>query len=172
MSTQKNIEDRGIEVVIAGAGGAAHLPGMIASLTTTTVLGVPVESKALKGIDSLLSIVQMPAGVPLPTLAIGKAGAINASLAAISILGNKYPQILKKLKLYRSKITKSIKKLQKMRSLGIIGGGQLGMFICQAAKSLELKPQSFQKTQISAQKNFVINILLGNSTIMKFWKIS
>lgn len=109
----KNIEDRGIEVVIAGAGGAAHLPGMIASLTTTTVLGVPVESKVLKGIDSLLSIVQMPAGVPLPTLAIGKAGAINASLAAISILGNKYPQILKKLKLYRSKITKSIKKTPK-----------------------------------------------------------
>ncbi len=109
----KKIEDRGIEVVIAGAGGAAHLPGMIASLTTTTVLGVPVESKVLKGIDSLLSIVQMPAGVPLPTLAIGKAGAINASLAAISILGNKYPQILKKLKLYRSKITKSIKKTPK-----------------------------------------------------------
>ena len=87
----KNIENRGIEVVIAGAGGAAHLPGMIASLTTTPVLGVPIESRVMKGIDSLLSIVQMPAGIPLPTLAIGKAGAINASLAAISILGNKYP---------------------------------------------------------------------------------
>ena len=86
---------------------------MIASLTTTPVLGVPIESKVLKGIDSLLSIVQMPAGVPLPTLAIGKAGAINASLAAISILSNKYPQILKKLKIYRSKITRSVKKVPK-----------------------------------------------------------
>ena len=109
----KNIEHRGIQVVIAGAGGAAHLPGMIASLTTTPVLGVPIESKVLKGIDSLLSIVQMPAGVPLPTLAIGKAGAINASLAAIPILSNKYPQILKKLKIYRSKITRSVKKVPK-----------------------------------------------------------
>ena len=109
----KNLENRGIEVVIAGAGGAAHLPGMIASLTTTPVLGVPVESKTMKGIDSLLSIVQMPAGIPLPTLAIGKAGAVNASLAAISILGNKYPQILKKLKIYRSKITRSVKKSPK-----------------------------------------------------------
>ena len=109
----KNIENRGIEVVIAGAGGAAHLPGMIASLTTTPVLGVPIESRAMKGIDSLLSIVQMPAGIPLPTLAIGKAGAINASLAAISILGNKYPQILKKLRIYRSKLTKSVKKTPK-----------------------------------------------------------
>ena len=108
----KNLENRGIEVVIAGAGGAAHLP-MIASLTTIPVLGVPVESKTMKGIDSLLSIVQMPAGIPLPTLAIGKAGAVNASLAAISILGNKYPQILKKLKIYRSKITRSVKKSPK-----------------------------------------------------------
>ena len=108
-----NIGKNNIGVIIAGAGGSAHLPGMIAALTTIPVLGVPVESKSLKGIDSLLSIVQMPAGVPLPTLAIGKAGAINASLAAISILGNKYPQILKKLKLYRSKITKSIKKTPK-----------------------------------------------------------
>ena len=86
---------------------------MIASLTTTPVLGVPIESKVMKGIDSLLSIVQMPAGIPLPTLAIGKAGAINASLAAISILGNKYPQILKKLRIYRSKLTKSVKKTPK-----------------------------------------------------------
>ena len=86
---------------------------MIASLTTTPVLGVPIESRAMKGIDSLLSIVQMPAGIPLPTLAIGKAGAINASLAAISILGNKYPQILKKLRIYRSKLSKSVKKTPK-----------------------------------------------------------
>ena len=96
--------------MIAGAGGAAHLPGMIASLTTLPVLGVPIESKSLKGIDSLLSIVQMPAGIPLPTLAIGKAGAINASLSAISILGIKYPKILSKLNKYRLNLTKSVKK--------------------------------------------------------------
>ena len=82
---------RGLEVIIAGAGGAAHLPGMCASKTPLPVLGVPVESKALKGMDSLLSIVQMPGGIPVATLAIGKAGAINAALLATSILGNKYP---------------------------------------------------------------------------------
>ena len=109
----KGLKEREIEVVIAGAGGAAHLPGMIASLTTVPVLGVPIESKSLKGIDSLLSIVQMPAGIPLPTLAIGKAGAINASLSAISILGIKYPKILGRLKKYRSKLTKSVKKIPK-----------------------------------------------------------
>ena len=106
----KNLKKREIEIVIAGAGGAAHLPGMIASLTTVPVLGVPIESKSLKGIDSLLSIVQMPAGIPLPTLAIGKAGAINASLSAISILGIKYPEILSKLNKYRIDLTKSVKK--------------------------------------------------------------
>ncbi len=106
----KNLKKREIEIVIAGAGGAAHLPGMIASITTVPVLGVPIESKSLKGIDSLLSIVQMPAGIPLPTLAIGKAGAINASLSAISILGIKYPEILDKLNKYRLKLTKSVKK--------------------------------------------------------------
>ena len=83
---------RGLEVIIAGAGGAAHLPGMAASKTEVPVLGVPVESKALHGMDSLLSIVQMPGGVPVGTLAIGKAGAINAALLATAILGNKYPQ--------------------------------------------------------------------------------
>lgn len=83
---------RGIEVIIAGAGGAAHLPGMTAAKTELPVLGVPVESKALHGIDSLLSIVQMPGGVPVGTLAIGKAGAINAALLATSILGIKYPE--------------------------------------------------------------------------------
>lgn len=106
----KSLKKRKIEIVIAGAGGAAHLPGMIASLTTVPVLGVPIESKSLKGIDSLLSIVQMPAGIPLPTLAIGKAGAINASLSAISILGIKYPEILSKLNKYRVDLTKSVKK--------------------------------------------------------------
>jgi 5-(carboxyamino)imidazole ribonucleotide mutase len=85
-------EARGLEVLIAGAGGAAHLPGMAAARTALPVLGVPVESKALSGIDSLLSIVQMPAGVPVGTLAIGRAGAVNAALLAASILGCKYPQ--------------------------------------------------------------------------------
>ena len=83
---------RGVEVIIAGAGGAAHLPGMCAAKTELPVLGVPVESKALQGIDSLLSIVQMPGGVPVGTLAIGKAGAINAALLATAILGNKHPK--------------------------------------------------------------------------------
>ena len=106
----KNLKTTNIEVVIAGAGGAAHLPGMIASLTHLPVLGVPIESKTLKGLDSLLSIVQMPAGIPVPTLAIGKAGAINSALAAAAILSNKYPDIKKKLILFRSKQTKSIKK--------------------------------------------------------------
>lgn len=84
--------ERGLEVIIAGAGGAAHLPGMTASKTVLPVLGVPVESKTLKGMDSLLSIVQMPGGVPVGTMAIGKAGAINAALLATAILGNKYPE--------------------------------------------------------------------------------
>ncbi len=85
--------DRGIEVIIAGAGGAAHLPGMTAAKTTLPVLGVPVQSKALNGMDSLLSIVQMPAGIPVGTLAIGQAGATNAALLAASILANKYAPI-------------------------------------------------------------------------------
>ncbi|MDP9054513.1 MAG: 5-(carboxyamino)imidazole ribonucleotide mutase [Acidobacteriota bacterium] len=94
-------ESRGIEVIIAGAGGAAHLPGMTAAHTILPVLGVPVESKALKGLDSLLSIVQMPAGVPVATLAIGTAGAKNAALLAISILGNKRRPLREKLRAFR-----------------------------------------------------------------------
>jgi 5-(carboxyamino)imidazole ribonucleotide mutase len=94
-------EARGIEVVIAGAGGAAHLPGMTASKTVLPVLGVPVESKALKGLDSLLSIAQMPGGIPVGTLAIGKAGAINAALLAAAILGAKHPQIREALRVFR-----------------------------------------------------------------------
>lgn len=94
-------ESRGIEVIIAGAGGAAHLPGMTAAHTTLPVLGVPVESRSLKGLDSLLSIVQMPAGVPVATLAIGTAGAKNAALLAISILANKRPPLREKLKAFR-----------------------------------------------------------------------
>ncbi|HEY0547977.1 MAG TPA: 5-(carboxyamino)imidazole ribonucleotide mutase [Verrucomicrobiae bacterium] len=87
-----NAAARGLEVIIAGAGGAAHLPGMCAAKTSLPVLGVPVESKALKGLDSLLSIAQMPAGIPVGTLAIGKPGAINAALLATAILGGKYPK--------------------------------------------------------------------------------
>jgi 5-(carboxyamino)imidazole ribonucleotide mutase len=94
-------EDRGLEVIIAGAGGAAHLPGMVASLTTLPVLGVPVQSKALSGLDSLLSIVQMPAGVPVGTLAIGVAGATNAGLLAVRILGATRPELRQKLREYR-----------------------------------------------------------------------
>lgn len=101
----KSAEERGIEVIIAGAGGAAHLPGMCASQTVLPVLGVPVESKALSGIDSLLSIVQMPAGIPVGTLAIGTAGAKNAALLAISILANSRPELRKKLKEFRQKQT-------------------------------------------------------------------
>lgn len=94
-------EGRGMEVIIAGAGGAAHLPGMVAAHTVLPVLGVPVESHALKGLDSLLSIVQMPGGVPVGTLAIGKAGAANAALLAIAILANQRPELRKKLNAYR-----------------------------------------------------------------------
>jgi 5-(carboxyamino)imidazole ribonucleotide mutase len=100
--------DRGLEIIIAGAGGAAHLPGMLASKTHLPVLGVPVESKALKGMDSLLSIVQMPAGIPVGTLAIGKAGAVNAALLAASMLSNKYPDIRDALVAYRQKQTDAV----------------------------------------------------------------
>lgn len=106
----KTAESRGIEVIIAGAGGAAHLPGMCASQTVLPVLGVPVESKALKGLDSLLSIAQMPAGVPVGTLAIGQAGAKNAALLAISILANRRPDLRRKLHAFRSKQKKAVLK--------------------------------------------------------------
>src|SRR5262245_24757659 len=98
-------EARGLEVIIAGAGGAAHLPGMTAAQTVLPVLGVPVESQALKGIDSLLSIVQMPAGVPVGALAIGKAGAANAALLAVAILANTRTQLRERLKQYRQSQT-------------------------------------------------------------------
>ncbi len=103
-------EPRGIEVIIAGAGGAAHLPGMTASMTVLPVLGVPVESRALKGLDSLLSIAQMPAGIPVGTLAIGKAGATNAGHLAVSILATSRPDIRKRLKQFRDKQTKDVLK--------------------------------------------------------------
>ncbi len=98
-------EGRGLEVIIAGAGGAAHLPGMAAAQTVLPVLGVPVESQVLKGVDSLLSIVQMPAGVPVGTLAIGKAGATNAALLAAAILSNSRPELRQRLKQYRQNQT-------------------------------------------------------------------
>ena len=101
-------EGRGLEVIIAGAGGAAHLPGMTASKTSLPVLGVPVQSKALNGMDSLLSIVQMPAGIPVATFAIGTAGATNAALTAASILGNKHPTILAALETYRRNQTEAV----------------------------------------------------------------
>jgi 5-(carboxyamino)imidazole ribonucleotide mutase len=101
-------ELRGFEVIIAGAGGAAHLPGMVAANTLIPVLGVPVESHALKGMDSLLSIVQMPGGVPVGTLAIGKAGAINAALLAVAILANTRPDLREKLRKFREDQTAKV----------------------------------------------------------------
>ncbi|MDA0241954.1 MAG: 5-(carboxyamino)imidazole ribonucleotide mutase [Chloroflexi bacterium] len=95
-------EERGLKVIIAGAGGAAHLPGMTAGHTLVPVIGVPIQSRALNGLDSLLSIVQMPAGVPVATMAIGKAGAINAALQAILILGNEDPALRDKARAYRA----------------------------------------------------------------------
>jgi 5-(carboxyamino)imidazole ribonucleotide mutase len=102
-------ESRGLRVIIAGAGGAAHLPGMVAAHTTLPVLGVPVESHALKGMDSLLSIVQMPAGVPVGTLAIGKAGATNAGLLAVSILATTDPALRERLRAFRQEQTDKVK---------------------------------------------------------------
>jgi len=101
-------EARGVHVIIAGAGGAAHLPGMVASKTALPVLGVPVESKALHGLDSLLSIVQMPAGVPVATFAIGRAGAVNAALFAAELLGLKFPELCESLRAYREAQTKAV----------------------------------------------------------------
>ncbi len=105
-----NAEKNNIAIIIAGAGGSAHLPGMIAALTTVPVLGVPIESKKLNGLDSLLSISQMPKGIPVGTLAIGKDGAINAALLAASIIGNSNDKIKNKLKKWRLSQTKSVKK--------------------------------------------------------------
>lgn len=100
-SYAKGAEGRGLEAIIAGAGGAAHLPGMVAAHTTVPVLGVPVESRALSGEDSLLSIVQMPAGVPVGTLAIGRSGATNAALLAVAILANSRPELRERLREFR-----------------------------------------------------------------------
>ncbi|SVC24784.1 uncharacterized protein METZ01_LOCUS277638, partial [marine metagenome] len=109
----KSAENRNISVIIAGAGGSAHLPGMIASLTRIPVIGVPIESKKLKGLDSLLSIVQMPKGIPVGTVAIGKDGAINAGLFAASIISNFDNKIKNNLIKWRTKLSKSVKKKPK-----------------------------------------------------------
>jgi len=101
-------EARGLQVIIAGAGGAAHLPGMVAAKTVLPVLGVPVQSQALNGLDSLLSIVQMPKGIPVGTLAIGKAGAANAGLLAASMLGNQYPEVRQALAAFRQAQTDAV----------------------------------------------------------------
>ena len=105
----KTAVDRGLQVIIAGAGGAAHLPGMTASLTTVPVLGVPIETKSLTGLDSLLSIAQMPGGIPVGTLAIGKPGAINAALLAIQIISISNKSVSSTLKKWRKKLTTSVK---------------------------------------------------------------
>ena len=106
-----NIKKNNIGVIIAGAGGSAHLPGMIAALTTIPVLGVPVESKKLKGLDSLLSIAQMPKGIPVGTLAIGEDGAVNAAILAASIIANNNSKVAKKLESWRNSQTKSVRKI-------------------------------------------------------------
>ena len=105
----RTARERGIKCIIAGAGGAAHLPGMTAAQTLVPVLGVPVESAALKGMDSLLSIVQMPGGVPVGTMAIGKAGAINAALLAVAILANSRPELREKLRQFRANQTAAVR---------------------------------------------------------------
>ena len=110
MSFAEEAEARGLEVIIAGAGGAAHLPGMVAAGTTVPVLGVPVQSRALSGLDSLLSIVQMPAGVPVGTLAIGAAGATNAALLAVAMLATTRPELREKLRAFRLEQTNRVLK--------------------------------------------------------------
>ena len=106
----RTAEARGLEVIIAAAGGAAHLPGMVAAHTLLPVLGVPVESAVLRGVDSLLSIVQMPGGVPVGTLAIGKAGATNAALLAVAILAGSRPHLREKLRAFRAEQTEKVRK--------------------------------------------------------------
>ena len=138
-------ESRGLEVIIAGAGGAAHLPGMAAAQTVLPVLGVPVESQALNGMDSLLSIVQMPGGIPVGTLAIGKAGAINAALLAIAILANSRPELREKLQQFRARTDRVITETSVSppfqqffpgSAIGVFGSGQLGRMHCGAPDGL------------------------------------
>jgi 5-(carboxyamino)imidazole ribonucleotide mutase len=105
----RDAEGRGIQVIIAGAGGSAHLPGMVAAHTVLPVLGVPVQTAALQGLDSLLSIVQMPGGVPVGTLAIGKAGATNAALLAVAILATSRPELRERLRVFRAELTEQVR---------------------------------------------------------------
>ncbi|SNR78176.1 5-(carboxyamino)imidazole ribonucleotide mutase [Desulfurobacterium atlanticum] len=115
----KTAEDKGLEIIIAGAGGAAHLPGMVASITPLPVIGVPVKTSTLNGIDSLLSIVQMPGGVPVATVAINNAK--NAGLLAVQILGNKYPEIREKVKKYKSSMKSQVEaKAQTLEKIGYV----------------------------------------------------
>jgi 5-(carboxyamino)imidazole ribonucleotide mutase len=111
-SYAKTARDRGLKVIIAGAGGAAHLPGMVAAQTTLPVIGVPVQTKSLNGLDSLLSIVQMPGGVPTATVAIGKAGAINAGILAAQIIGAFDEKVEQKLVIYRNEMTKKVEEMR------------------------------------------------------------
>ena len=134
---------RGLEVIIAGAGGAAHLPGMTASKTSLPVLGVPVESHALKGMDSLLSIVQMPAGIPVGAMAIGRSGAVNAALLAVAILGNKYPALRQALDQYPGQSNSGrsgpSRPERAVVRVGILGGGQLGRMLALSGVPLGLQ---------------------------------
>ena len=119
----RDAEGRGVEVIIAGAGGAAHLPGMAAAQTILPVLGVPVQSHALNGMDSLLSIVQMPAGVPVGTLAIGRAGAVNAALLAVAILANSLPELRERLRQFRAEQTEAVMRDRLPGAVGPSEGG-------------------------------------------------
>lgn len=110
----RTAEERGLQAVIAGAGGAAHLPGMVASMTLVPVFGVPVQSKALNGMDSLLSIVQMPAGIPVPTLAIGRSGAINAALSAAAVIGLSDEGVRKRLRAFRERQTAAVREKDRL----------------------------------------------------------
>jgi len=141
-------EKNNIGVIVAGAGGSAHLPGMISALTSLPVLGVPIESKKLKGLDSLLSIAQMPKGIPVGTLAIGEDGAINAALLAASIIANNNPLVKKNLNSWRVAQTKSVKKKTKKKinfenNIRKIGGGQIGNMLAIAAKKLNINTVVF-----------------------------
>lgn len=136
----------GYDVIIAGAGGAAHLPGMVASMTTIPVIGVPIESKSLKGLDSLLSIVQMPGGIPVATTAIGNAGAKNAGILAARILSISNESVRKHLDEYEQSLVDKVgeckmnfNKLKFGDTIGIIGGGQLGKMMAQSAQKWALK---------------------------------
>ena len=149
----KEAEGRGLKVIIAGAGGAAHLPGMAASLTCLPVLGVPIKSRALSGLDSLLSIVQMPSGIPVATLAIGDSGAYNAGLMAAQILALADPALASRLREWRQAHTSTVAEepsrcrplnaLPRGSVIGIVGGGQLGRMLAQAAAKLGFKASIF-----------------------------